>query len=184
MNKTVFLFGAYRDQAYLRRLLWIVAVAVVVCVAAVSIVVWAVGPDEKVDWQLQGYYVDSNGTVIETLQFPVSGKIHDHKDGFTQLQLHFGLPEDFRYIVYDAELLCHRDTFDRFGYYVLTAFSDIQGENAMPLPRVTIALDVEAGFAIFQWEDDPTKFLVASTSGADPEQIRSHFQKFIVAHSN
>lgn len=154
----------------------------ILCVALIGIAVWIfTGPlsgNTKVNWQMNGTLVTADGTVKETMELSIVGKIHKDPTEPDILTLDITLPDDFPYSFKGrGEYYSIGEKIDEFCYYVCNTYTYSNLENTPALSA--FAIDEEKGWALFLWPDCPGQYLVASTDGTDPQVILSHFQAFI-----
>lgn len=160
----------------------LLAAVVIVCAALICTAIWLLDVTQKIDWQMQGYLVTSDGTISEALPISVTGKINDRNDGSSDLDLSFDLPEDFRNSILADEFHCPSNTMDVLSYYAFTGFSRNKEDDGDIL--ASIALDVDQKSVVILWSDAPGQYLVASANAdTNPQQILAHFQAFLNTHS-
>lgn len=182
MNKLSLWFHSYRTEC--KKALIGIGIGII-CLALVVLAVWLFsGPlsgNTKVNWQMNGTLVTSDGTVIETMELSIVGKIHKDPNKRDILTLDITLPDDFPYSFKGRdipEFYSSSDEIDEFPYYVCSGYTYDKSENAPVL--CSFALDEERGWAIFCWPNQPEQYLVCSTTAdVNADEIITHFQAFL-----
>lgn len=167
--------GRKKHPALMIGLLITIAVFVLASVAAIF---FFSGNTETIQWSMQGYCMAPDGTVGDTFTLTVTGKIQNRKDGSAEMALDIDLPEEFRYQIQAEKFYCQSKTIEAFSLYTGTNFCyDKESDHD---EVVVVALDVNAGYAMFFWPDNPDQILFASISGETaPTEISGHFQEYL-----
>lgn len=182
MNKLSLWFHSYRTEC--KKALIGIGIGIMF-LTLVALAVWLfTGPlsgNTKVNWQMNGTLVTADGTLEETMELSIVGKIHKDPDERDILTLDITLPDDFPYSFKGRDIprfYSSSDEIDEFPYYVCSGFCYGKAQNEPVL--CTFAFDEEKGWAIFWWLDNPGQYLIASRdTDADPAAILAHFQGFI-----
>lgn len=134
---------------------------------------------KEIDSTLHGVWITNDGEVQEMLDFSVAGTLDLTQTGEDTLTLDFLFPDTFPYVYNSTTAYASqsRKYFDlpycvSCGY----SFNNSSSENVFSY----FALCPEKEYVIFYWEDDPQRFLVASTNpNTPPHEIMDYFDVFI-----
>lgn len=134
---------------------------------------------EEIDYTLHGVWITQDGEVQEMLDFSVTGTLDLTQTGEDTLALDFLFPDAFPY-AYDSATAYtsqSRKYFD-LPYCVICGYSFNNFANKHVFSYFALCPAKE--YVIFYWEDDPQRFLVASTDpNATPHEILAYFDAFI-----
>ena len=159
------------------------------CIAAIAVAIWGKRgfaiPTHKVDYQMHGVYVDSDGNPGGSVDFSIKGRVltNIRKNNF--LQIEFLMPMSFPYSLLGATI--HPEGFencfydhggDYFSYWVTATYGYNKFENSIDF--LGFALCPEQEFFILHCYDEPDKYLVASTDpNTTVQEILTYFDDYI-----
>jgi len=162
---------------------------ILLCVAAIAVAVWGKRgfpvTTHKIDYQMYGVYVETDGTVGSSVDFSIKGRAFANIEKYRFLELEFQMPTSFPYSLRGST--CHPWGYENsfsdigagyFSYWVTTGYAYNKYTNDTVIKY--FALCPEREYFIFHTNDDPTRYLVASTDpNTTPQEILGYFQDYI-----
>lgn len=167
---------------------WIIVTIAFVALIGAGIWCFVIASPEytQIDWDMQGTLVTTDGQVLETLAFSLSGKIEKDPQERDTLRLNITLPEDFDYMISEEPTVFYSaaEAVESVPYYICgETYCLNRDSSAMTL--VELALSEQQEFVILYFQETPGTFLVASTNKAvTPQQILGYFDFFVKQQDN
>lgn len=162
---------------------------ILLCVAAIAVAVWGKRgfpvTTDKIDYQMHGFYVDSEGNASGSVDFSVKGRVFTNIKKTNFLQLEFQMPMSFPYSLRGSTVQpegyenCYIDHGgDYFSYWVTADYAYNKFTNSGDF--LAFALCPEQEYFMLRFVDEPSKYLLASTDpNTTPQEILDYFQKYI-----
>lgn len=161
-----------------RKKLMVIATAVI-CIVMVCAAVWAITgllyQTTRVNWNMYGTLITTDGEIGDTVEFTVKGKVKDYKDEADRIMLDIDFPDTFRYSEYSyaANSISRSDQLMDIPYFLWEGYSKTFMDS-----RYGLSLDEE--YMIFQWKDEPYLLVASTDPDADPQEIYEYFHPFAV----
>ena len=131
---------------------------------------------QEFNWSMYGARIQADGQVAEYLEFTAKGFMLNYDDKPSELEIEVLTPSDFPYSLPKGDYLhSDRSGIDDLPYFVGStyAYNKVANDGTWS----AFALDMEAEYAIFKWDDS---YLVGSTDpDADLTAVFDHFKEFV-----
>lgn len=184
------MFPIYFEKEDIRRIAITFSI-ILILAGLIALAVWGKRgfpvTTHRVDYQMQGFYVDEDGNVGEKTDFTVKGRVFDNSEKHTFLELDFAMPTSFPYSLKGAT--CHpwgyEDCFSDqgygfFSYWVVTGYTYNRQSGVDHATFMHFALCPEQEYFLFRASDVPDKYFVASTDpNTTAQEILDYFDSFI-----
>ena len=138
----------------------------------------------QIDWTMHGTWITEDGETGQKEDFSINGAISERNPSMDVLAIDISFPSTFRYSYQDQQSPFYSGSRQNFElpYYVCQCYS--WDYNRADFVFSYFALSAQQEYAIFYWENYPTRFLVASKDpNADPAEILTYFEDFIVKYN-
>ena len=139
-------------------------------------------PSLSVAWEMTGFVVKKDGTLVDTFPMAVNGTILEEQDA-SYLRLNVALPNHFRYQFATADDgdgdICMQDYRAHWpNDFVTNSYTYDKTRNDLALASWAVNTDKE--YFIAYWDDAFGQYLVATTNpDVTPADIMAHFEHFV-----
>lgn len=166
----------------MKKKILLVAIIIIFWASVCAVLYFINNPiGDKIDWDMTGVFI-TDGGAEEAITVSIDGKIVKDKYGSRTLHGNIDFPEEFRYILGDTDgamPYVDNQEHDYFPHLMIFIGSIYSAQQNAPT-KLTLALDMEKGYAIALMGDAPNCYLVASRDpNTDSQQLLTHFKDFI-----
>lgn len=177
-----------------RSIRWIALIASVIVLCTVSFFLGGAAADDgngddtpvKLDWEMRGYLVRKDGTILDTVSLSLAGEVMETAEGGTMLNYALNLPDTLRYRHLSTDGYVHDPGFDGIidvPYAVWFGFGYDAEINDNVFMYNAISVEEEMIICAFHYAEEwalENVYLVAATNAeATPEEIMEYFQVLV-----
>ena len=138
------------------------------------------------NWQMNGYLVKKDGTVLETVTVTLTGEVMERPEHGTMLHYALNLPAKFQYMYLSTEGYIQAHDFASIidvPYEIWFGFGYDTAINSSLFMKNAISVEEEMIIYTFEYPEELEReevfFVAATDTEATPETIMEYFQIFV-----